>query len=313
MRFFEDNFWACYDKCEAKHTELIEQDLVTADLKKEQSLLDEEMSQYTQRHNSAVSTVLTNGSQAPVDQVSSETFGRWGVKLLDLSRRQRDCVQTASKIRKSLCEEEDKLNEVVVRALASVGHLPFEADKEKSGQSQASEGQQGDTVDKAARRGRLNRAADQVHLCETNFKAARSDTLSVPDSWNSDRRDQARVQKMVRRNNELREAEAEYHTALREVERDGPMGDASRESNPSDLSVQKKAVVVSIEELSLGESALETIEQWKSMIPKGATAEFAEELAEDKDMDRNKLTTSYQADLQAERLRSTTLAKDEGT
>lgn len=143
---------------------------------KEQSLLDEEMSQNTQRHDSAVSTVLPNGSQAPGDQVSSETFGRWGVKLLDLSRRQTDSVQAASKIRRSLCEEEDKLNEVVVRTLMSVGRLPSEGDKEENGQSQASEGQQDDAVDKAARRGRLNRAADQVHRCEANLKAARSDT-----------------------------------------------------------------------------------------------------------------------------------------
>lgn len=44
---------------------------------------------------------------------------------------------------------------------------------------------------------------------------------------------------MVRRNNESREAEAEYHAALQEVEYDGPMSDASRVSDPSDLNVQK--------------------------------------------------------------------------
>jgi len=84
LRFLGEDFWACYEKCETKHTELAEKDLVTADLKKELSLLDEEISQHTQRCDSAVDTVLPDGSHTRAGRVSSETFGQWGPKLLDL-------------------------------------------------------------------------------------------------------------------------------------------------------------------------------------------------------------------------------------
>jgi hypothetical protein len=287
LRFLGDDFWACYDRCETKHTELAEQDLVAVDLKKERSLLDEEMSQHTKGRGSTVTAVLPDGSHARADRTGPEVFAQWGVKLLGLSRRQTENVQAASNIRKSLYEDDDKLNQFVVRALAKVDRLPFEADEEDDEESQVSEEQQEeDEVEKAARRGRLNRAVDQVRQCEANLKAARSDTLSVPDSWNSDRRGQARVHKMVRRNNELRKAEEEYHAALQEVEREGPMGEPSDLSDPD---VHEIAAALSIDGSSLGDPALERIEQWKSMIPEDATAEFAQKSAEDEDMDWNKL------------------------
>lgn len=126
-------------------------------------------------------------------------------------------------------------------------------------------------MDKATQRDRLNQAADQVRRCEANLKAARSDTLSVPDSWDSGKRGQARVHKMVRRNNELRKAEEEYRAALQEVEREAPLGEASELSEPEAHII---AAALSIAGSSLGDSALERIEQWKSMIPEGLTAAF---------------------------------------
>lgn len=287
LEFLGDDFWACYDKCETKQTELAEKDLMTADLKKELSLLDDEISQHTQRCDSAVDTVLPDGSHTRAGRVSSEMFGHWGPKLLDLSRRRTEILQAASKIRRTLCEEEDRLNKFVVRALAKVDRLPFEVDEEENEQSQASEDQQEDEVDKAAQRDRLNQAVDQVRRCEANLKAARSDTLSVPDSWDSDKRGQARVHKMVRRNNELGRAEEEYHAALQEVECEGPLGEASDLSEPEAHII---AAALSIAGSSLGDPDLERVEQWKSMIPEGATAAFAEKSAEDDDMDWNKLT-----------------------
>lgn len=53
---------------------------------------------------------------------------------------------------------------------------------------------------------------------------------------------------------------------------------------PATSMFRKIAAALSIEGSSSGDSALERIDQWKSMVPEGATAEFVAKSAEDKDM-----------------------------
>lgn len=139
LRFLGEKFWNCYDRCEAKHTQLAEQRLVTADLTKEQSALNQDMSQYMQRHDPSVNTTLPNGTQTRKNRIGSGTFSQWGARLLGLSRRHEESLQAASKIRNTLREEEGKLNEIVVRALLKIGRLPFEAGGGENRQSQVSE------------------------------------------------------------------------------------------------------------------------------------------------------------------------------
>jgi len=108
---------------------------VTADLMKEQSALDQDMSQCTQRHDSSVNTTLPAGTQIRTNRIGSGTFSRWGARLLDLSRRHEESLQATFNIRNTLREEEAKLSEIVVRALLKVGRLPFEAGGEENRQS----------------------------------------------------------------------------------------------------------------------------------------------------------------------------------